>query len=164
MVRWAGRGIGLLVLAYLVLLGASLARAPWAPRISLPGLGPVTPPVLHSSPPSLGAHALTTPVPRAVVEAGAAPASPGSARGSTTPVTYKASGTTTTAAGTGATTTTRSTPSVTAPRQTTTTTSGTRTTSTTRSNPSATAPGQTTTTTGAGGTTSTSRGRSGSHP
>jgi len=167
-VRWAGRGIGLVVVAYLVLLGASLARAPWAPRISLPGLGPVTPPVLHVSPPSLGPQALTTPVPPAVLSTGAAPSRrPGSNGGSNPSVTSKPAGTTTTGAGAAATTTTRSTPSATAPGQTTTTTGATTTgstTSTTRSTPSATAPGRTTTTTAAGSTTSTSRGRSGSHP
>ncbi|MHB1853667.1 MAG: hypothetical protein ACYCS2_01235 [Acidimicrobiales bacterium] len=155
-VRWAGRGVAVVVLAYLVLLGASLARAPWAPRVSLPGLGPVTPPVLHVSPPSLGSHALTTPVPPAVVEAATAPRRTGGSGGTTTPVTRKPAGTT----GGGA-VTTGSSPSATAPGRTTTTSTTTGgATSTTRSSPSATAPGRTTTT----GGTATGRGRSGSHP
>ena len=171
LVRWTGRGIGLVVMAYLVLLGASLARAPWAPRISLPGLGPVTPPVLHVSPPSLGSRALTTPVPPAVLEAGTAPSQPpGSNGGSNPSVTSKPAGSPTTPAGAAATSTTAgaaATSTTAGPpglsKQTTTTAPG---TTTTRSTPSATAPGRTTTTTttAAGSTTSTSRGRSGSHP
>ncbi len=39
--RWVGRAAAACILAYLFLLGASFARAPWAPHLTLPGLGPV---------------------------------------------------------------------------------------------------------------------------
>lgn len=66
--RWLGRGLALLGLAYLVILGGSFARAPWAPHLSLPGIGSITPPALKAAPPALGAQALSTPAP--IVSAG----------------------------------------------------------------------------------------------
>ena len=63
-------------MVYLLLLGASLARAPWAPRLSLPGIGGVVTPAVPKRPPSLGANVVTTPGPVAVA------AAPSSVRGS----------------------------------------------------------------------------------
>lgn len=40
-VRWVGRAAAGGLLAYMFLLAASFARAPWAPHLTLPGLGPV---------------------------------------------------------------------------------------------------------------------------
>ena len=144
LVRWIGRAVAFVIVAYLVLLGASLARAPWAPRLSLPGIGPVVAPNVGKAPPQLGAGAVSTPVPPAVVAAGHAGA--GSAGGlnnngaNSSGGASASSSTTTTSApgnsGHSSTTTTRSTPGVTAPgrRATTTTTiaSGTAVTTTTR--------------------------------
>ena len=64
--RWLNGVGGLLsiaILAYVVLLGASLARAPWAPRVRLPGLGDVLAPSSPKKPPALGHLAVVTPLP-----------------------------------------------------------------------------------------------------
>jgi hypothetical protein len=138
-VRWTGRSVVLLVVAYLFLLGASLARAPWVSHLSLPGVGPVLAPTPKSTPPQLGPGAVSTPVPAIVA---AQTGNPARSAGSTTTTIGARSGrsgattvvttATTTSPGSGngnGSTTTRSGPSATAPgRQSTTTTSATSTT------------------------------------
>ena len=148
-VRWTGRLIGALILAYLVLLGASLARAPWAPRLSLPGVGSVVAPDKATNPPHLGPEALTTPIPAAVTRAGRPGGSPGGAttgrNGLGPGASTSGSGITTTTA---ATTTTSSAPG----------NSGHSTSTTLKSTPGSTAPGRhATTTTTPGSVTTTTR-------
>ena len=99
LVRWIGRLVALLILAYLALLGASLARAPWAPRLSLPVIGPVVAPNLKVAPPKLGAGAVSTPIPPAVISATKTTTGQGSSSG-------KPGGTGTPAGSTGTTQTT----------------------------------------------------------
>lgn len=110
--RWVGRAVGLAVLAYLVVLGASFARAPWAPHVDLPGIGSLTPPNGVIPPPRLGARAATTPAPSIPTSpassagsgsgAGGGPSPPPTAPGQPTPTT----GTTAAPVTTGSTTTT----------------------------------------------------------
>ena len=59
--RRIGQVLGVCFLAYLLLLGASLARAPWVPQVSLPRVGNLLAP---EDPiiPSLGPAAVTTPL------------------------------------------------------------------------------------------------------
>ena len=150
LVRWIGRVVAFLIVAYLVLLGASLARAPWAPRLSLPGIGPVVAPNTRTPPPQLGSGAVSTPVPAVVSRvsgtnrSGGGPSSPASPGGESP------------GRGGGATSTTA------APSATSATSlpgnSGHSSTATTRSTPGATAPGhQSTSTTASGGVTTTTR-------
>lgn len=74
--RWLSRLaklVGWCVVVYIALVGASLARAPWAPRLSLPGLGSLVPQLAQASPPSLGAGAIVTPSPTGNSAVGAHP-------------------------------------------------------------------------------------------
>src|SRR5947209_16624730 len=59
---WVGRSIGACFLAYFVLFAAGLARAPWVPRVSLPGVGALLPGSAPQAPP-LGSDATVTPAP-----------------------------------------------------------------------------------------------------
>ncbi|HZT65211.1 MAG TPA: hypothetical protein VFA11_05430 [Acidimicrobiales bacterium] len=129
----AGRTLAVLIVAYLVLLGISFARPPWAPRLSLPGVGTVLGPAGQHRPPSLGPSAKVSPLPNLNPAAPAPPAPApapapsttaprpriGASTAPTTTVTTSASTSTTT----GATTT-----SVPGHRHSTTTTSSTSTT------------------------------------
>ena len=149
LVLWISRIVALVILAYLVLLGASLARAPWAPRLSLPGLGPVVAPNAKTAPPVLGPGSLTTPIPAAVSSlnpnghTGTGGHGASSHRGSTSP---SGSG------GTSSTTAVQTASTTSSPGN-----SG-HATSTTRTSPSGTAPGRrATTTTSSGGVTTTTR-------
>ncbi len=84
--RWLSRLaklVGWCVVAYIALVAASLSRAPWAPRLSLPGLGPVVPQLTQASPPRLGAGAVLTSPPGGP----AATARPATTGGSVPPVT-----------------------------------------------------------------------------
>ena len=76
--RWArslGAGVGLAFAAYLVLVAASFARAPWVPSLTLPGIGRVLPGVRNHLPPALGAAAVAIPAPdlASVLPGGATP-------------------------------------------------------------------------------------------
>lgn len=57
---WAGRTIAGVVVLYTVVVAGSLARAPWVPRIAVPGVGDLVPRP-HSS--DLGPNAVGTPAP-----------------------------------------------------------------------------------------------------
>lgn len=145
--RWLGRGIALVGLAYLVILGGSFARAPWAPHLSLPGIGSITPPALKAAPPSLGAQALRTPAPVVSAGSGTSGPAPGPSQGNGgsggsrpgTPTTTRSPGGTATTSPPTTTTTTFGPPGQTR-RSTTTTTSaaGSTTTTSTRGRPSTT--------------------------
>src|SRR6266851_7461977 len=69
---WFGRGLAVLVGAYVLLLAASLARAPWVPKVSLPIVGNVLKPPGPQAL-ALGATATTTQAPAL------APGAPGAA-------------------------------------------------------------------------------------
>ena len=127
-----GRVVGACFLSYVLLLGASLARAPWVPRVTLPGVGSLLAPD-DPVPPRLGPDALSSPLPE--LRPAAAPAtggrslrsSPTTTSGANPPTTAKTAGvkpeptTSTTSNEPAASTTTTSTPPA-QPDQTTTTT------------------------------------------
>jgi hypothetical protein len=119
--------MALVGLAYLVILGGSFARAPWAPHLSLPGIGSITPPVQQAAPPSLGAQALSTPAPIVPAGPGTAPPARGPAQGGGTPGGSRTNSptTTTTAAPSASSTTTTFAPPGQTRRSTTTTTTAT---------------------------------------
>jgi hypothetical protein len=67
--RWlnsAGGFLGVVIVIYGILLGASLARAPWAPRVRLPGIGDLLAPPSPKQPPALGHSAVVTPLPPSI--------------------------------------------------------------------------------------------------
>jgi hypothetical protein len=62
-VRWAGRVAALVATAYVVITAGGLVGASWVPKVSLPGVGPVTLEQHPAAAPSLGtaAQPLATP-------------------------------------------------------------------------------------------------------
>lgn len=62
-VRWLGRVAALVAVAYVVMTAGGLVGASWVPRVSLPGVGPVTVEQHPAATPNLGtgAQPLTTP-------------------------------------------------------------------------------------------------------
>ena len=63
--RYVGRGLAMLAVAYLAMLVAGLAGASWVPPVALPGIGPVVPGPAPATAPHLGARSV--PLPRTVV-------------------------------------------------------------------------------------------------
>jgi hypothetical protein len=72
--RRAANGVGALALGYVLLTLVTLARPPWVPELTLPGLGGPLP-TPSQQPPALGPEAAVTPIPTADDETDDPPAS-----------------------------------------------------------------------------------------
>jgi hypothetical protein len=86
--RWAGRVAALLAIAYVVITAGGLVGASWVPKVSLPGVGPVTLQQHPDASPSLG----TTAQPLATPDLTRSPAGTSRVSGTTSTVVSRGAG------------------------------------------------------------------------